>query len=327
MKLKIYISIILFLTISLPQLDSQDITVKAQFDTSLIYIGDQINYTVTVDQPADIRLDIANSKDTLFGKIEILAGPVIDTLKLENNRLRIINKYLVTSFDTGFFEVPPVYAELPGGTEIKRFYSDYAPLGVMRVNITPSDTTSAIFDIIGPYKAPLTIGEILPWVLLVALSAALLWTIIRLYSRFKKVKPEYEPVVIKEEAHVTAFRDLEKLKLEKLWQKGELKQYYSRLTEIIRKYLKNRYGVDSLELTTSETLDELLRTGFKKDTAYIMLRDILNGADLVKFAKYRPDPSENELHFDNSWQFVDITRQKEEIKEPVNENSGKEVKE
>ncbi len=327
MRSKIYIFLFLYLTAYLPRLSSQDITVKAQFDTSRIYIGDQISYTVTVDQPAGIKLDIATSKDTLFGNIEILSGPAIDTMALENNRLRIINRYLVTSFDTGFYEVPPVYAELPGESGIKRYYSDYAPLGVMRVNITPPDTTSAIFDIIGPYKAPLTIGEIFPWLLLAALTAALVWVIIRLFRRFKKAKPEYEPVVIKEAAHVIAFRELEKLKNGKLWQKGEVKQYYSQLTGIIRQYLGNRYGVDSLELTTSETLDELLRTGFKKDAAYIMLRDILNGADLVKFAKYRPDPSENELHFENSWQFVDITRQKEETKEPVNENSGKEVKE
>jgi len=323
---KIYIYLFLLITTCLPKLNSQEVTVKAEFDTSRIYIGDQINFTVTVDQPAGIKLDIATSKDTLFGNIEILSGPAIDTMALENNRLRIINRYLVTSFDTGFYEVPPVYAELPGETGIKRFYSDYAPLGVIRVNITPPDTTSAIFDIIGPYKAPLTIGEILPWVLLVSLTTALIWVIIRLFRRFKKAKPEYEPVVIKEAAHVIAFRDLEKLKNEKLWQKGELKQYYSRLTEIIRQYLEDRYGVDSPELTTSETLDELLRKGFKKDAVYIMLRDILNGADLVKFAKYKPDPSENELHFDNSWQFVDITRLREEIKKEADENSGKEGK-
>lgn len=327
MRLKGYILIALSFISSLSVVRSQDIVVKAAFDTSGIYLGDQVNYTVTVDQPSDIRLNIATYSDTLFKNIEILSGPECDTLKLDNNRLRIVNRYLVTSFDSGFYEVPPTYAELLTETGLKRFYSDYSPLKVMRVNITPADTTAQIFDIIDPYKAPVTFGEILPWILLAALAVALVWVIIRLMRKFKKVKPGYEPVKVKEPAHVIAFRDLEKLKEQKLWQKGEVKLYYSRLTEIIRQYLENRYGVYSLELTTSETLDELLKKGFKKDDTYIKLRNILTGSDLVKFAKYKPDPSENELHFENAWEFVDITKQMEEVNEPVVENGNKEKKE
>ena len=324
MRFKGYINFFLAFSASLSALQAQDVTVKAAFDTSRIYIGDQINYTVTVDQPSDISLNIAGIRDTLYKNIEILAGPQTDTLAPDKNRLRIINRYLVTSFDSGFYEVPPIYAELQTETGIKRFYSDYSPLQVMRVNIAPRDSTAQIFDIIVPYKAPLTFMEILPWILLAALAGALIWLIIRLLSRFRKTKPGYEPVIIKEPAHVIAFRELEKLREQKLWQKGEVKQYYSRLTEIIRQYLEDRYGVYSLELTTSETLEELLKTGFRKDETYMKLKDILNGSDLVKFAKYKPEPSENELHFENSWQFVDITRLKEEIREVSSENSNKE---
>ncbi len=58
--------------------------------------------------------------------------------------------------------MPPVYAELTAETGIKRFYSDYSLLEVMRVKIAPPDTTAAIFDIIEPYRAPLTIGRYFP---------------------------------------------------------------------------------------------------------------------------------------------------------------------
>lgn len=318
--------ILLLLSASFSAAVAQEVTVKAEFDTSKIYIGDQINYTVTIDQPSGISLNIPVNKDTLFKNIEILTGPVTDTLAIDGNRLRIVNRYLVTSFDSGFYEVPPTYAELSTETGLKRFYSEYSPLEVMRVKIAPSDTTAQIYDIVGPYKAPVTIGEVLPWVLLAALAAALVWVIIRLMRRFRKVKPGYEPVVVREPAHIIAFRDLEKLKEEKLWQKGEVKKYYSRLTEVLRQYLEDRYGVYSLELTTSETLAELLKTGFKKDDTFMILKNILNGSDLVKFAKYKPDPSENELHYENSWQFVDITKLKEEVKEQVDGNSINEKK-
>jgi hypothetical protein len=314
----------ILLILSFTAAGGQDVNVSAAFDSSRIYIGDQVNFTITVDQPSDLNLKLIPLKDTLFSKIEILTGPSIDTLSA-GNRLRIINKYRVTSFDSGFYQVPPVYAELTAENGVKRFYSDYSFLEVIRVKITPPDTAAAIFDIIEPYRAPLTIGEILPWVLLAVLTAAIVWAIIRLFRRF--VKPGQEPVPVKnpDPAHVIAFRDLEKLREQKLWQKGEVKQYYSRLTEILRQYLENRYGVFSLELTTSETLEELVKAGFKKDDTYQKLKTILNGADLVKFAKYRPDPSENELHFENSWEFVDITRVREEVKEPAETNSAKEV--
>jgi hypothetical protein len=220
--------------------------------------------------------------------------------------------------------VPPVYAEIRNENGIKRFYSDYALLEVIRVKITPRDSSAKIFDIIKPYRAPVTLGEILPWVLLVLLAAALILVIIRLLKRFKKTARHEEVVVNPDPAHVIAFRDLEKLKNEQLWQKGEVKSYYSRLTEILRQYLENRYSVYSLEMTTSETLDELIKTGFKKDDLYTMLKTILNGSDLVKFAKYKPEPSENESHFENSWAFVDKTKVQPDI---AGETSGNDIKE
>jgi hypothetical protein len=116
-----------------------------------------------------------------------------------------------------------------------------------------------------------------------------------------------EPVISPDPAHLIAFRQLEKLKEEKLWQKGEIKKYYTRLTEIIRQYLENRYRIFSMEMTTFETLAELTKSGFRDDDNYRRLRTVLSGADLVKFAKYNPEPSENELHFDYAWQFVKFT--------------------
>jgi uncharacterized repeat protein (TIGR01451 family) len=315
--------IILLLFTVFTALNGQDVTVTASFDTSKIYIGDQINYTVTVDQPSNLVLNVIQLKDTLCKNIEILSGPVPDS-SLTNGRLRLVNKYLITSFDSGYYQVPPAYAEIKNENGIKRFYSDYSLLEVMRVKIAPPDTTAKIFDIVKPYKAPVTIGEILPWVLLAALLAAAIWVIIKLIKRFKKSKSEPEQIINPDPAHIIAFRDLEKLREEQLWQKGEVKLYYSRLTEILRQYLENRYGVFSLEMTTSETLEALVKTGFRKDELYSTIKTILNGSDLVKFAKYKPEPDENEQHFDNSWKFVELTKVKEEITETVDEKKKKE---
>lgn len=304
----------------------QDVTVSARFDTSRVLIGDQFHYTVTIDKPKGIPLNVKTFRDTLCRNIEILGGPALDSTVTSSGRVSIKNVYLVTSFDSGFYQVPPVYAEIKDAAGIKRFYSEYTPIEVMRVKIAPPDSTARIYDIIKPYKAPITLGEILPFILIGILIAAAVWGIIILVRKYMKPKGTPEPAINQDPAHVIAFRDLEELQKEQLWQKGEVKQYYSRLTEIIRQYLENRFGVYSLEMTTSETLEALLKTGFRKDESYNSLRTVLNGSDLVKFAKYKPEPAENENHFTGSWKFVEATMIKEELREKPGVNDDKEKK-
>lgn len=303
---------ILFLLCALSSVKGQDVFVSSEFDTSSIYIGDQIHYNIIIDQPSGLSLELKPIRDTLCKNIEILSGPVTDTSIMDGMRLKIRSKYLITSFDSGFYEVPPFYAELKNENGIKRFFSDYARIEVMRVSITPQDTAAKIFDIIGPYRAPLTLGEMLPWILLSLLATLAIAGIVLLVRRYRKPEKGTEAVINPDPAHIIAFRDLEKLRDEQLWQKGETKAYYSRLTGILRQYLEDRYGVFSLEMTTSETLSALLRKGFKRDNSFSDLKSILTGSDLVKFAKYKPDPSENEVHFENSWKFVDTTKIVEE---------------
>jgi hypothetical protein len=274
----------------------QNVNVTSAFDSSRIFIGDQIKFTVIIDQPEGLKLALPALKDTIIKNIEILSGPKVDSSK-QNGRIKIIQKYLVTSFDSGRYQVPPVFAEMKNESGLKRFYSDYCLLEVIRVNIAPADTATKIFDVIKPYSAPVTVSEVLPWVLIAFVVAALIWLVIRYLKKLKRAGGETE-----------TFRELERLKNEKLWQNGEIKLYYTRLTEILRQYLENRFRVFSLELTTSETLGELVKTGFKKDSSYNQLKSVLTSADLVKFAKYTPEPTLHESIFQDSWNFVLATK-------------------
>ncbi len=285
----------------------QDVELRVKFDTNRILIGDQVGFTVSVDQPASLKIKIPQFRDTLYGKIEIVSGPLTDTSRT-GERMNITSRYLVTSFDSGKFQLPPQYAEYTDGSTIKRVYSDYTFLEVSRVNITPPDTTLKIFDIVQPYKAPLTLAELLPWILLFLLSAALILFAIRYFRKYWRVRSDSEKEPEQSEpAHVIAFRELSLLRDQELWQNGMVKEYYTRLTEILRKYLEKRYRVYSLEMTTSETLAELLKKGFRKNESYNTLREVLTAADLVKFAKYNPDPVEIDSDFQKAWGFVEAT--------------------
>jgi len=319
------ITLVILASFFFAKMNGQDIKVSAGFDTSRIYIGDQIHFSVTVDQPAGLKLDIPVFRDTINKNIEILSGPVTDSSVVSDGMIRVSRKYLVTAFDSGMYFVKPVFVELKDANGIKRFYSDYSILDVARVQMTPPDSASGIFDIVQPYGAPLTFVEILPWILLVLAAALLIWAVIRFGRRLKKKEKEEVIPVISEPAHVIAFRELEKLKEEKLWESGEVKKYYTRLTEILRQYLENRYRVFSLEMTTSETLETLVKTGFRKDETYDYLKSVLNGADLVKFAKYKPEPAENEVSFVNSWTFVSSTKMEQSV--PDTNESGNDKKE
>jgi len=290
----------------------QDIRISASFDTSRIFIGDQLKYSLSIEQPDNVTLNLPVFKDTLIKNIEIISGPVTDTVKNEKGTLLIKQDYLITSFDSGRYQIRPVFAELKGSDGIKRFYSDYSFLEVLRPDIAPADTTLKIYDIISPYRAPVTIGEILPWVLGLIAAVVIAYFAIKYIKKLRKEPSETEIIVLKDPAHVIALRELEHLKELRLWQKGEVKQYYSNLTEILRKYLENRFSVFSLELTTSETLDALLKTGFRKDKSYENLKTVLSGADMVKFAKHNPEPTENEAYFQTAWNFVIETKMEEE---------------
>jgi len=297
----------------------QEVKISSAFDSTKIFIGDQIKFIVTIDQPSNLKLSLPVFRDTLCKNIEIISGPRIDTTKGQSGRIKIIQKYLITSFDSGRYQVKPVFAENKNEGGMKRFYSDYSILEVMRVKIAPQDTTAKIFDIIKPYKAPVTLGEILPWLLVAALLGAIVWAAIRYLPKLRKSEAETNVFIPSDPAHIIAFRELERLKSEELWQKGETKKYYTELTEILRQYLENRFRVYSIELTTAETLEALVKTGFRKNGSYNDLKTVLTGADLVKFAKYNPVASENESHFQTSWNFVLVTKEDEIVAEPVEE--------
>ncbi|MCD4768695.1 MAG: hypothetical protein K8R35_00820, partial [Bacteroidales bacterium] len=124
---------------------SQDIRIKSWVDTSSIFIGDQICFNVEIVQPESVRLNIPVITDTLISGIEIIEQFEPDTLSDNPGELQIIKKYLITGFDTGFYEIPPLFVEQKNSKGVERYYSDYIYLEIQRVNITPPDSTDVLF--------------------------------------------------------------------------------------------------------------------------------------------------------------------------------------
>jgi hypothetical protein len=126
------------------------------------------------------------------------------------------------------------------------------------------------------------------------------------------------PVIIRP-PHELALEKLDKLQEEQLWQKGQIKDYYSVLTYIAREYLENRYKVPALESTTGEILRRL--TGFPDIDQDLLntLRQILTSSDMVKFAKAEPAATFHTEALEKTRQFITVTQAKPEEEETADE--------
>jgi len=155
-------------------------------------------------------------------------------------------------------------------------------------------------------KVPLTFKEVAPYILLVIVVAALIYFGIWYYRKRKKAEPIFKISKPKLPPHEIAMEELEKLRQKKLWQNNKIKEFYTELTEIVRKYIEGRFSINALEMTTDEIMESFKSIDISED-AKGKLRQMLVLADMVKFAKEQPVPTENEQSFNNALDYVQST--------------------
>jgi hypothetical protein len=174
-----------------------------------------------------------------------------------------------------------------------------------------------------PYAAPLTLKEVTPYILGILLLGAIIFLVLYSIKRRKKNKPFFAlPQKPKEPAHIIALRELDRIKAEKIWQKEKTKQYYSEVTDVLRNYIEDRFEIRAMEQTTDEILDSFrYRKDLISEKNYQNLSQILSVADLVKFAKYKTLPDDDNLTLVNSYFFVNETKREEAKKPEIAEKS------
>ena len=268
---------------------------KATPDTARFLIGQQINITLELQVKEGTIVNWPAFGDTLTNSLEIISVSAIDTVKQSNQDELLLKQVIrITSFDSGFHVLPPVSFAIKesGSAEFTEVFSEASLLEVMNVAV---DLSADIKDIKPVMKAPYTLRDFLPYLLLLlglGLAGLLLWFYLK---NRKKNKPLIRfPSKPDKPAHLVAIEQLEELKREQLWQKGQIKEYYTRLTDILRTYFDARFQVDAREMTSEEILDamrdQLSDAGRMED-----LRKILMLSDMAKFAKGRPLGADNEL--------------------------------
>jgi hypothetical protein len=300
-----YISTFLLSWIVL-QLQAQIISVQTKLSSDSMMIGDQLLFTIHVESAREVSFRMPLVTDTLTRDVEVLAPFGADTAQTGDGGWVIDHSYIITGFEPGLKLIPaqPVIYTFNSTTDTALSM----PL-LFQVHAPAVDTSQHIKPIKPPLNTPLTLKEIIPFValgIMVWLAGTLIFALIWMY-RQRRRDPEIFSNRPLEPAHIVAFRELDALKEKKLWESGQVKLYYTELTEITRRYIERQYGIPALERTTFEILQAFQRSNTEDPLLDEMLKDLLELADLVKFAKEDPLPLENQTNLNNAYLFVQKT--------------------
>lgn len=278
---------------------------SASLDTAVLRIGEQVELLLSIDLPTDAPAGMVNWPvfgDTLINQLEVVRKGPVDSVQ-DAAGLHLTQRIFLTSFDTGHWAIPPFTFVVSGSPRETR------PL-LIEVRNVALDDPKVQRPAKTIYEVPFSIGY---WIRahlveLLAGLGALVLIIAGLFYLTRKRKTVPAPVVEApmEPVHLRTLRSLRELDASRLWQQGEHKAYHSRITDLLRSYIEERYQVPAMESSTDELLQELGVSPMNNEQR-THLENMLRLADLVKFAKAKPTPAENEQMMAGAIRFVEAT--------------------
>ena len=299
---------VLFLMLALTMLGlkAQNVEVEGKVASTEVQVGKPFTLDLSLKVPYGWFVEWNDfAVDTLSEQIDILKrGDVVRTADADSNVI-VQQQLTLMTFDTGQIQLPAV------GLTYARSFED--PMR-MKAFTEPIDlyATTIVVDTLQPYKpivepiaAPIQMKEVYPWilaVLLLALAVLGIWY----WRKHRKTKVDADGNIVRGPVippYDKAVDDLKRLREEKMWQSGKVKEYFSSLTDIAREYIEGQFGVNAVEMTTDDILEEIKPLRFSKET-YNKLKDTMEVADLVKFAKYSASTLESDTALNSMTDFV-----------------------
>ncbi|MDE6858944.1 MAG: cell wall anchor protein [Duncaniella sp.] len=292
-------------------------TIKVSLDSAYLLMGKTtpLHVELVNDESASGQLLIP--KDSLCDKVEILKILNADTSSIGSGRREIKLEILLQSFDSGVYRLNPVkYVE---GSET--IASNQPVLKVLPVAV---DSLETIHDYADVADIDRSFIDYLPdfvvdyglWILAVIIVLGLGGYIFYVVKRKKnpfaaapeKPVPPYEKAV----------QELNRLRGEKLCEQGREREFYTRLTDILRIYLQGRFGINAMEMTSTQ-IRHSLQSNETTRLSKRNMEQVLETADFVKFAKVRPLPDDNVKAYNSAMQFIEDTKPQPE---PESESDG-----
>ncbi len=292
------------------------ISIDSQVDRSTIRLGDWLTYTVTVTRQPEVEVEMPGLGANL-GAFEVRNYHVYDAEEADGTLIERV-AYIITTFDVGEFEIPPLVFRytLPGDSTAHELKT--RPIKIVVESMKPSEAGD-IRDIKDPLAMLRDWRKIVLWSSVALAVLVLAATLVYLWRRKKAGKGWFpEKVEPPRPAHELAFEALDALRASSLLDEGAVKEFYIRISEIIRRYIEGRYFIPALERTTGELVREMQAANVEPEDVE-RIQQFLQQCDRVKFAKYRPSAEETERAVGLAYEIVDRTKL---IYEPASEASA-----
>ena len=284
---------------------SAQVFVESEIDSIEILIGEQTDVTlsVTAKKGAEVKMPEFQPSQYLTPGVEVLGHSAADTSHLDNGLVKITKRYTLTSFDEKLYYLPPLQVEVDG-----KYYK--AKSLALKVLTVPVDTLHP--EKFYPPKSvqdnPFSWDEWEPSFWMSVIFVLLCVLTYYLWTRLKENKPVIAQVRIIKRVppHQKALKEIEHIKENKMSVSEDQKTYYTLLTDVLRKYIKARFGFNAMEMTSSEIISRLRQENDEK--MIDELKELFMTADLVKFAKYSTLINENDANLVNAIDFINTTK-------------------
>lgn len=300
--------IVIFILLILAVVSHAQVQVTASVDSTKILIGGRSHYFITVYAPKGTKISFPefNNKKEIVSDVEVLSAKS-DTADA-NGKVRIRRIYTITAWDAKRYTIPAQKVIVDGATKT----TGNVALDVQAVPIDTVKSTPMPPDDI--QKVPFSWGEWVPVILVIVLALILICIVFYLYRILCHKKNGRTPKNTRVLSYYEqAKHDLSEIAANKRLY-AEQKAYYTDVTNVLRKYISQRYNINALEMTSHEILESM------KDVCDVSeLKVVFNTADLVKFAKYSTDANDMTYYLDSIVHFIDSTKveePKEVIEEP-----------
>lgn len=293
--------------IAVPAGSTRGVSVKISLDSTYLLMGNTTALHVELSLPAGVAGQLHAEGDTLTTGVEIASLTKADTTATADGGVLVKQDIVIQSFDSGNYVIPPVIFISAGGDTAS---SNSLALKVVPVNV---DSLSDIHDYAPVATVERGFWDWLPswwgWALggIILLCGALAWYFLWYRRKGAGVPVRLRPAPKPVEPHVLALRRLRKLHDEKLCENGHEKEFYTRLTEILREYIDTRFHINAMEMTSEQIL-RALRQNDDTRLPEMYMRQILKIADYVKFAKMRPFSEDNVKAYNDAVKFVEDTK-------------------
>ena len=284
---------------------SAQVSVEAVIDSIQIFVGQQVHVTLTATAKENAKVEFPQFKtmEYITPGVEVLDRQELEQQPQDNGFVSRSMVYTMTSFDDTLYYIPPMTVKIDG----KPYESKSLALKVLTIEV---DTLHAE-QFFGPKDVQDNPFQWSDWSMPFWLSVLMLFLLAAayyLYLRLRDNKPIISHIRIVKRLlpHQKAMKEIEQIKADKMVSSENSKEYYTKLTDTLRKYIEERYGFNAMEMTSSEIIEKLMASQDQKSLDE--LRQLFTTADLVKFAKYSTLINENDANLVNAIDFINQTK-------------------